>query len=133
MAAEHHGTGGSGDESTRIAQRRRQLGIAPRTGDGQRNWALALSGGGIRSATFCLGLLRGMAQRRLLARIDYLSTVSGGGYIGAMFGRLVMAVGIQRAQELLADGRSGVLEWLRRNGRYLTPTGVFARRFGMIA
>jgi hypothetical protein len=43
---------------------------------------LALSGGGIRSATFCLGVLQGLAERGLLGRFDYLSTVSGGGYIG---------------------------------------------------
>ena len=46
---------------------------------------LALSGGGIRSATFALGVLQGLAQLRLLGMIDYLSTVSGGGYIGAWF------------------------------------------------
>ena len=44
---------------------------------------LALSGGGIRSATFSLGVVQALAQRGLLRRIDYLSTVSGGGYIGA--------------------------------------------------
>lgn len=44
---------------------------------------LALSGGGIRSATFCLGLLVSMGRAKLIPRIDYLSTVSGGGYIGA--------------------------------------------------
>jgi hypothetical protein len=43
---------------------------------------LALSGGGIRSATFCLGLLQGMHKLRLLRIFDYLSTVSGGGYVG---------------------------------------------------
>ena len=41
---------------------------------------VALSGGGIRSATFCLGVLQQLAGR--LKRIDYLSTVSGGGFIG---------------------------------------------------
>ena len=46
-------------------------------------WGLALSGGGIRSATFALGLLQGMARAGLLMRFDYLSTVSGGGYIGS--------------------------------------------------
>lgn len=57
--------------------------------------ALCLSGGGIRSATFCLGVLQVLAARGLLARrghgpresgpdgIHYLSTVSGGGYIGS--------------------------------------------------
>jgi hypothetical protein len=46
-------------------------------------FGLALSGGGIRSATFCLGVLQALAQTGLLRRVDYLSTVSGGGYIGA--------------------------------------------------
>jgi Patatin-like phospholipase len=44
---------------------------------------LAFSGGGIRSATFCLGVLQGLADSELLGRFDYLSTVSGGGYIGS--------------------------------------------------
>jgi hypothetical protein len=44
---------------------------------------LALSGGGIRSATFNLGVLQALAEARMLERFDYLSTVSGGGYIGS--------------------------------------------------
>ncbi|HMY98412.1 MAG TPA: patatin-like phospholipase family protein [Burkholderiaceae bacterium] len=44
---------------------------------------LALSGGGIRSASFCLGVLQALAHDGKLKNIDYLSTVSGGGYIGA--------------------------------------------------
>jgi hypothetical protein len=58
--------------------------------------ALCFSGGGIRSATFGLGVLQGLAAHcwssekpeeppRLLAEVDYLSTVSGGGYLGAWF------------------------------------------------
>jgi hypothetical protein len=90
---------------------------------------LALSGGGIRSATFCLGLLRGLAQRGVLKRFDYLSTVSGGGYIGAMFARLVCALDIDRAQSVLARSDSIPLSWLRRYGRYLAPMG--ARDFGI--
>ena len=101
---------------------------------------LALSGGGMRSATFALGLMRGMAQGNtrqlsadaskrtlvtdgLLGRLDYLSTVSGGGYTGGMYGRLVATYGLQCAQGLMARGGSPVLDWLRRNGRYLTPSG----------
>src|SRR5206468_1175250 len=45
--------------------------------------ALCLSGGGIRSATFALGVLQGLARAGLLGRFHYLSTVSGGGYIGS--------------------------------------------------
>ncbi|HEX6184187.1 MAG TPA: patatin-like phospholipase family protein [Pyrinomonadaceae bacterium] len=45
--------------------------------------ALCLSGGGIRSGTFALGLLQGLARHDLLKKFDYLSTVSGGGYVGS--------------------------------------------------
>jgi hypothetical protein len=44
--------------------------------------ALCLSGGGIRSATFGLGVVQGLARLRVLHEFDYLSTVSGGGYLG---------------------------------------------------
>lgn len=44
---------------------------------------LAFSGGGIRSATFGLGVLEALKHFDLLRHVDYLSTVSGGGYIGA--------------------------------------------------
>src|SRR3954469_11608417 len=45
--------------------------------------ALCISGGGIRTATFALGIIQGLAGARLLDKFDYLSTVSGGGYIGS--------------------------------------------------
>jgi hypothetical protein len=50
---------------------------------------LALSGGGIRSATFNLGVLQGLARRGVLRCCDYLSTVSGGGYIGSCLSSLL--------------------------------------------
>ena len=43
---------------------------------------LAFSGGGIRSASFAIGVLQGLASLKLLNWFDYLSTVSGGGYAG---------------------------------------------------
>ena len=42
---------------------------------------LCFSGGGIRSATFNLGVLQALAELHLLDKFDYLSSVSGGGYI----------------------------------------------------
>ena len=45
--------------------------------------ALCFSGGGIRSGTFALGLLQGLARHNLLNKFHFLSTVSGGGYIGS--------------------------------------------------
>jgi len=168
MPGEDHGFD---DEAVRIAHRRRQLGIAARARDGTRNWALALSGGGIRSATFCLGVMQALAgaavppgvagaeagqegQERtpatsLLGQFDYLSTVSGGGYLGAFFvslfvpGRLrrgsnpAQAAGdayhtlqceppgrIRTSVSYAADPGRGAVAWLRENGRYLSPTGA---------
>ncbi|HRI14333.1 MAG TPA: hypothetical protein PLX89_15170 [Verrucomicrobiota bacterium] len=49
----------------------------------QNATGLALSGGGIRSATFCLGIVQVLARRGYFTQFDYLSTVSGGGYFGS--------------------------------------------------
>jgi hypothetical protein len=51
--------------------------------NGARRSALCFSGGGIRSATFGLGVIQGLARAGLLKRFDFLSTVSGGGYLGS--------------------------------------------------
>jgi hypothetical protein len=61
----------------------------------QHTVGLAFSGGGIRSATFNLGVLQALAKLGLLKYIDFLSTVSGGGYIGGWF-----AAWIQRRRSL---------------------------------
>lgn len=71
-----------------VRARRQAAGVS---NDPDGPWGLALSGGGIRSATFCLGLVRGLARTGLLKHFDHLSTVSGGGYVGASLGRLYSA------------------------------------------
>lgn len=59
------------------------------TTSGNDTWGLAISGGGIRSATFALGVIQSLARgstrltKGLFRRFDYMSTVSGGGYIGS--------------------------------------------------
>lgn len=131
-------------------------------------WGLALSGGGIRSATFSLGALQAIAEAKaspeaapnnfnqpfkasLLSRFDYLSTVSGGGYIGALLSSLFIprrltsrsgtpSAAADDAVRVLSSGpperiRTAAvgsddelihkpLAWLRENGRYLLPTGT---------
>ena len=87
---------------------------------------LALSGGGIRSATFCLGVLQALAKKDQLHRFDYLSTVSGGGYIGAWLSAWIYRKGLPEVCDALA-GRNGPREsdevtWLRRYSNYLTPS-----------
>ena len=46
---------------------------------------LAMSGGGTRSATFSLGVTQALARYGLMKHVDYMSTVSGGGYLGTSF------------------------------------------------
>lgn len=56
--------------------------------------ALCLSGGGIRSAAFCLSARQSSAREHLLHEFHYLSTVSGGGYIGGWLTRCMLDQGI---------------------------------------
>ncbi|MGQ2965614.1 patatin-like phospholipase family protein [Methylophilus sp.] len=117
-------------------------GMLPLRNDIRRNnlIGLAFSGGGIRSATLNLGILQGFAKKGLLNRFDYLSTVSGGGYIGAWLSSLIRHSNhINTVQaELVLSTRPHVPEsrqltatekailWLRSYSNYLTPkTGLF--------
>src|SRR5208282_1231446 len=102
-----------------------------------------VSGGGIRSATFALGIFQALAKQDLLSKIDYLSTVSGGGYFGSFYGRLftrLEVAGFADVKKILGacsasdvqdspsepnkfpEGK--VFRWLRENGRYLAPRGA---------
>jgi hypothetical protein len=87
---------------------------------------IALSGGGIRSATFCLGLFQALARHKLIRHIDYLSTVSGGGYFGTFLGAAFARDdgSADRIERELADNQSWSVNWLRENGRFLSPNGA---------
>jgi hypothetical protein len=89
---------------------------------------LCLSGGGIRSAAFSLGVLQSLAKMRLLNKFDYLSTVSGGGFIGGWLQMLIKeSDDVEKAQEKLATNRDLALHRLRGFTNYLTPrTGAFS-------
>ena len=95
---------------------------------------LAFSGGGIRSATFNLGVIQALCELKLLHLFDYVSTVSGGGYIGSWLSALITrrrgdidnVVGELCPQ----DGESGppgysrespAIRFLRGYSNYLTP------------
>jgi len=65
-------------EWSRISERRNKAQLPP--GDPEHDSvALSLSGGGVRSAIFNLGLLQAMASADQLQHVDYLSAVSSGG------------------------------------------------------
>lgn len=95
--------------------------------------ALCISGGGIRSATFALGVFQRLAGFGLLTEFHFLSTVSGGGYIGSWLssfarrspgGMLEVQQGIQGVAPEKRDPRAPEIEpvsWLRSFSNYLTP------------
>ena len=120
-----------GEEAAAIQLRRKAARLPPVGGDRIPSDAvgLALSGGGIRSATFVLGFLQALAQKGRLREIDYMSTVSGGGYIGCFLGRLYSRVADEvadkagRIQDLLKDLRSPEIWWLRQNADYIAGEG----------
>ena len=83
---------------------------------------LAISGGGIRSATFALGVLESLKDSGLLAKFHYLSTVSGGGYIGAW-----LSANIRRRPDWLTHDWTDSIRYLRRYSNYLSPqVGFFS-------
>jgi hypothetical protein len=107
---------------------------------------LGLSGGGIRSACFNLGVIQSLVGNRVMPRIDYVSTVSGGGYIGTCLDALLTRPHVRPTPEALplhfdsrharqADLRTGqpgsaayseppALRHLRDGARYLAPGGL---------
>ncbi len=94
-------------------------------------FGLALSGGGIRSATFNLGVLQGMADLDLLRRLDYLSGVSGGSHIAGWLAAWTKRAhdGVRKVQRWLSPTRSPIpdtqetqpIHFLRRFSNYLAP------------
>ncbi len=86
--------------------------------------ALCLSGGGIRSAAFSLGVLQALARAKWLSKFDYLSTVSGGGYIGSWLSAWIHRApqGLAEVEAKLADPvESEALESLRATSNFLSP------------
>jgi hypothetical protein len=107
-------------------------------GDPDARTALCLSGGGIRSASFGLGVLQGLARKGLLSRFHYLSTVSGGGYIGTWLSSWIHrhTDGLPGTEQELAgsvslpadtNSTAHPVQQLRRYSNYLSPrAGLFS-------
>jgi hypothetical protein len=128
------------EEVQEIAARRRVVGLeAPPVGANESPSAkhglvgLALSGGGIRSATFSLGVIQALARKSLpdgksvFEKIDYLSTVSGGGYTGSMLSSLLSKPGAHEPfplQKTIGEQEPPALQHLRNGSNYLSPGGV---------
>jgi hypothetical protein len=127
------------DEIRLIEERRKQRGDqASQPGDAAQDddyapayradlVGLSFSGGGIRSGTFNLGVIQGLAKLGLLSKVDYLSTVSGGGYIGSWLTGL-----IHRASKRNKSMASVELN-LRSDRRDVFPAAVAAAEAAVTA
>lgn len=116
-------------ESNDINARRAFYGL---TGDADAV-GLAVSGGGIRSATFALGVIQELARKGILRQVDYLSTVSGGGYLGAFISSFLNSdkanVSLRYEDHSLPfgskeDPESKAIRQLRNHSKYLTEGGL---------
>src|SRR5688572_13875573 len=135
------------DEIEQINKRRawlRQQGLSVRpdvapSAEGKVNdvVGMALSGGGIRSAATCLGVMQAFNHHDVLKHVDYLSTVSGGGYIGASvtagmattgrfpFGAAPVAYDDAAPAEVAAEiSDTAAVGHVRNYSNYLIPNGL---------
>src|SRR6266513_2075643 len=101
----------------------------------EKRAALCISGGGIRSATFGLGILQGLARCGLLDKFHYLSTVSGGGYIGSWLSAWINRAGLtsvsgqlaRQSQHTRPNPEPLEIQNLRSYSNYLSPRlGMFS-------
>ena len=94
---------------------------------GKNAVGLGLSGGGIRSATFCLGVTQVLAERGLLKDVDFLSTVSGGGYVGC-FLTTRLGHGEELGNVAYPHGPdTDPVRYLRQHAKYLTAIDLKER------
>jgi hypothetical protein len=94
---------------------------------------LALSGGGIRSASFCLGALQALDKAGVLDNIDYLSTVSGGGYIGASLSAgMTCSRGKFPFKSSLSQNEPLAVQHIRDHSNYLFPSGIINISYNVV-
>jgi len=104
------------DELNEIKIRRNELSI-PDSGLVEPSTSLdlrgvSLSGGGIRSAAFCLGATQAFHENGILERFDYISTVSGGGYTGGCLNSLATHPSAEGRRAQLKSGFWFPFIWL---------------------
>jgi len=95
---------------------------ASESGDQAGDWAVCCSGGGIRSAAYCLGALQSLDRGGLLSKVKWILGVSGGSYIATS--RALVAHHLQAGTQppAYAPGTPEELS-LRYNSRYIAPNG----------
>ncbi len=116
-------------EDEQLLKRRQKLYGDTETPEQLKNtkFGIALSGGGIRSATINLGFLKTLNKFGILKRSDFLSTVSGGGYTGAY---IQATLKNSRTYEGLFDDEH--VDYMRSRGEYLMPGLGWTKRWNIL-
>src|SRR6516164_3256225 len=83
-------------------------------------WAICCSGGGIRSASYCLGALQRLEEGKFLDKTKMILGVSGGSYIAASRALVANRLGRDAGPPAYAPGTPEE-QHLRDNTRYLAP------------
>jgi hypothetical protein len=121
-------------ECAEIGRRRENAGVDPLPEGAERSGpstshglvGLALSGGGVRSAAFAVGVVQRLIARNLFKYVDYLSTVSGGGFVGSCLSALMHAD--RHGDAALVDRQGSreppALNHVRNGSNYLMPEGL---------
>lgn len=107
------------EEQKIIEKKRNSMGYPPINHPSEGFFGIALSGGGIRSATINLGILDILNRIGLLTRADYLSTVSGGGFLGSfVHAKLREMASKEKVASIFSEKE---ISHFREHGDYLTP------------
>lgn len=114
-------------ERRHLRLRRQKLGNDNTTPEGENWFGIAMSGGGIRSATINLGFLKTLNRFGILKRADYLSTVSGGGYTHAYVQGTLKQEGDYKC--LFTEEQ---IDSMRQHGEYLTPGRGYWKTFNTL-
>lgn len=112
-------------EASAIKNRRKNYGID--TTENTDAVGLSLSGGGIRSATFCLGVVQVLSEKKLMKDFDYLSTVSGGGYTGSF---ITSTISDRNDYETIGKPYgpdTDPVRHIRQNAKYLSASNLKQR------
>ena len=86
-------------------------------------WAICCSGGGIRSAAYCLGALQRLDRIGLLAKVRWILGVSGGSYIASSRALVAHHLRAGTRPHAYAPGTAEELN-LRYNTHYIAPNAA---------
>ena len=116
------------NEKQQLRLRRLKLNIQNASANDENWFGIAMSGGGIRSATINMGFMKTLNRFGIVEKADYLSSVSGGGYCSSYIQTTLKAEGGNYAT-LFDDTKMAAV---RHHGEYLIPGNGFKKKWNQL-